>query len=182
MQDDTEWVDRLSAIADRLPEAQLAFAESLARQRERCTLDHFSLTEAQREQASAILTAVALGHEGTEIPDAHEASDPIATLARRVQELRDEKRSIDKKLAEATQELVREVGIGATVGTQEFRVRVGEPRLSVKVTDAASLPDEFKTMQPDRSAILEHVRECADVPTGASVSETKPTVYFSVNK
>ena len=181
MQDDPDLVDRLNALADRLPAALVGFAESLARQRDRAEGEGepFRLTETQREEVGGILSALAQGREGSDIPAEVPATDRIAELAERVRELRERKKAAEEELAAATDELVREVGVGATVGTSRFRVRIGEPRLSVKIKDAGLLPSELLTLQPDRRAILDHVRDSAEVPPGAEISETRPTVYFS---
>ncbi len=47
---------------------------------------------------------------------------------------------------------------------------------------AERLPQAFFSVQPDRTKILAHVRETAEVPEGAEVAETKPTVYPSAPK
>lgn len=184
MTDDAELVDRLSAHADRLPDALAAFAESLARQRDRAEGEgeEVRLTDPQRRHANEILTALALGREGKDLPAAVPAPEPLAQLAAHVRELREKKKQVEAELAEATEDLVREIGIGAAVSTDDADVRVGVPRLSVRVTDPAALPAKFLSLQPDRRAILEHIQEAAEVPPGAEVSETKPTVYFSARK
>jgi hypothetical protein len=184
MTDDAELVDRLSAFADRLPDALAAFAESLAHQRDRAEGEgeELCLTDSQRRHASEILTALALGREGKDLPAAVPAPHQLAELATRVRELRERKKQVEAELAEATEELVREIGVGAAVSTDDADVRVGIPRLSVRITDPSALPTEFLSLQPDRRAILEHVQEAAEVPPGAEVSETRPTVYFRARK
>ncbi|MFT5291398.1 MAG: hypothetical protein ACI8QS_002628 [Planctomycetota bacterium] len=182
MQNDSELIDRLSGYAAQLPTPLLTFSECLGRHRDRCEDGVFRLTEAQREQALEILGALADGLEGKQLPGQIEASERVEALAQRVRELRERKKALDEELGLATDDLVREAGVGVSASTAAFGVRIGEPRLSVKVKDADQLPPAFLSMQPNRKAILEHVRTAAEVPLGAEISETRPTVYFSAPK
>jgi len=179
--DDAELVDRLNSFAEHLPVPLVTFAECLARLREEAEAGGAALhlTESQRDEAQGILTALALGHTGKKIPAEVPAGPELGALAERVRDLRARKKTLEAELSAATEELVAAIGIGATIKSTELRVRVGEPRLSVKVPDATALAPQFLSLQPDRKAILAHVREAAQVPAGAEISETKATVYFS---
>ena len=160
----SDLIDRLSALADRLPPELVTFSECLARQRERDEGEDFRLTAPQREQVVCILSALALGKEGQELPRQIAASERVAELAERVRELRARKKAVDEELVLATDELVHEAGVGVSASAAGFGVRIGEPRLSVKIKDAKQLPASFLSLQPDRKAILEHVRAAAEVP------------------
>ena len=179
MQTDSQLIDRLTALSASLPAAQVTFSECLARQRDRFDGEEFRLTEFQRQQARAILDALAQGQGGRELPDQVPATERVVELAQRVRQLRERKKALEEELVQATDELVREVGLGVTTGAEGLRVRIGEPRLSVKVTDPEVLPPDFLSLQPDRKSILAHVRAAAEVPPGTEVTETRPTVYFS---
>jgi len=162
----------------------VTFGESLARQRDRAEGEgeEFRLTPAQREEAESILADVATGREGKAIRAEARATSRAEELAEHVRVLRERKKAVEDELAAATEELVREVGEGATVASEHVRVRVGIPRLTVRVKDKRLLPEAFFSAQPDRTKILAHVRETAEVPEGTEVAETKPTVYLSVPK
>ena len=179
MPNDSDLIDQLNAQIQRLPTELAAFAESLSRQRERHEGAGFALTEAQREQTGALLAALALGPGSQDLPTQVAASQRVIELAEQVRELRVRKKTVEQQLALATEELVREVGVGVAARAPDFGLRIGEPLLRVKVVDPGQLPAAFLTLQPDRKAILEHVRTAAEVPPGAEVSETRPTVYFS---
>jgi hypothetical protein len=178
---DPELVDSLNSLAGRLPAPVVTFAECLARLRERREGEgeEFRLTECQRRQAEDILAALARGASGKEIAGAAPVTANLSALAERVRDLRARKKALDEELVGATEELVAAVGVGATVAGSAWRVRIGEPRLSVKIPEVQALPPEFLTLQPDRKAILTHIKEVAEVPAGVEISETRATVYFS---
>lgn len=180
MQEHVDLVDRLIALADRLPTKLAEYAECLSRLRERAEGEgeEFRLTEPQREEVIGILAAVAQGCEGKQIPIGVPAPEDVAVLVERVRELREAKKAVEEELDSASEELTRLVGIGATVLTADARLRVGAPRLTLRIQDASALPAAFLSLQPDRRAILDHVREAAEVPPGAEVSESKPTLHF----
>ena len=177
---DSQIVDMLSAEAESLPAPLLSFAECLARLREKAEGEEreFQLTVCQRDQAHEILNGLARGLSGKELECSVSMPADLEGLAARVHDLKERKKAVEQELSEATEQLVAAIGVGATVLGSEWKVRIGEPRMSMKVLDAAELPEEFLSLQPNRKAILEHVKEAAQVPPGVGISETKASVFF----
>ncbi|MFT7677120.1 MAG: hypothetical protein ACI8QC_001097 [Planctomycetota bacterium] len=177
---DAELATSLITQTERLPAPLVTFAECLAKQRDRMEADEeeFRLTDCQREQALKIIAGLERGLSGKDFV----ADTPIPTeleeLAQRVRDLREQKKAIEKDLTQAADQLAASIGVGATVAGSDWKVRVGEPRLSVKVKDATEIPSEFLSLQPDRKAILAHVKAAAEVPAGVTISETKATLYW----
>lgn len=177
---DSQIVDMLSAEAELLPPALLTFAECLARLREKAEGEEkpFVLTTCQRNQAHEVLGGLARGLSGKKLEFNVNMPTDLEELAARVHDLKEQKKALEEELTQASEELVTAIGIGATVRGPDWKVRIGEPRLSMKVLDAKELPEEFLSLQPNRKAILDHVKEAAEVPAGVGISESKATVYF----
>ena len=177
---DSQIVDMLSVEAEVLPAPLLTFAECLARLREKAEGEGraFQLTACQRDQAHEILNGLARGLSGKKLECSVDLPPDLQELAARVHDLKERKKAVEEELSQATEELVSAIGVGATVLGPDWKVRIGEPRLSMKVLDTKELPEEFLSLQPNRKAILEHVKEAAQVPPGVSISESKATVYF----
>lgn len=178
---DAELIDSLNAQAERLPDALMTFAECLGRLRERLEGEGqaFQLTTCQRGQAEKILAGLEQGLSGKDLSASLPLPDDLAELTAQVRALREQKKVIEKQLTAATAQLVIAIGVGATVTGTDWKLRIGEPRLSIKVKDASGLPAEFLALQPDRKAILAHVKNAAEVPAGVTISETKAALYFS---
>ncbi len=177
---DSQIVDMLSVEAGALPAPLVTFAECLARLREKAEGEEreFRLTACQRDQAHEILSGLARGLSGKKLGCSVNMPADLQELAARVHDLKERKKAVEEELSQATEELVSAIGVGATVLGTDWKVRIGEPRLSMKVLDATELPEEFLSLQPNRKAILDHVKEAAQVPPGVGISESKATVYF----
>ncbi|MFC1601730.1 hypothetical protein ACFL34_05220 [Candidatus Sumerlaeota bacterium] len=104
----------------------------------------------------------------------------VAESLKRWEALKQEVEERTAQLNEAKGLLGLLVGIGTSRAIGEYRIKVTEPRPSVRVVDKAAVPPEFFTSQPDRGVMMRHIKETGQVPAGVAVKMTRPPV--SINK
>lgn len=101
----------------------------------------------------------------------------LNSLALRLLELRQEKRYLDTQIDTVSAELAAALGPGAKREFTGVSVRVTAAKPGLRIVRAAEVPSEFRSLQPDRKLLLQHIATTGAVPAGVAVTEGKPVVY-----
>ena len=98
-------------------------------------------------------------------------------LALRLLELRQEKRYLEGEIERVSQELAGSLGQGVKRDFDGVQVRVSVAKPGLRIVRAADVPPAFRSLQPDRKLLLQHLATTGEVPAGVEVTAPKPIVY-----
>lgn len=98
-------------------------------------------------------------------------------LARRLVDLRQEKSYLEGEIERVAQQLSEALGPGTKRELGGVQVRVSVARPGLRIVRPADVPPAFRSSQPDRGLLLEHLAATGEVPPGVEVSEAKSIVY-----
>ncbi|MBL8857641.1 MAG: hypothetical protein JNL28_03930 [Planctomycetes bacterium] len=101
----------------------------------------------------------------------------LNSLALRLLELRQEKRYLEGEIDTVSQQLAEGLGQGTKRDFDNVSVRVSVAKPGLRIVRAAEVPAEFRSLQPDRKLLLQHVATTGTAPAGVAITEGKPIVY-----
>ena len=101
----------------------------------------------------------------------------LKSLALRLLELRQEKRYLENEIETVSAELAAALGPGTKREFTGVSVSVTAAKPSLRIVRAADVPDAFRSLQPDRKLLLQHIAATGAAPPGVSFAEGKPVVY-----
>lgn len=98
-------------------------------------------------------------------------------LALRLLELRQEKRYLESEIERVSQDLADALGQGVKREFEGVQVRVSVAKPGLRIVRAADVPPAFRSLQPDRKLLLQHLVTTGEVPAGVEMTAPKPVVF-----
>lgn len=110
------------------------------------------------------------------------AANPMAIhgIAAELFRLKARRAELDEEIALRRDVLELAVGPGNRKDVGGHRVTVSKPSTTLRVVDAASIPEQWQRAQPDRKAILAHYKTTGEVVPGTAMGTGRSSVTVKV--
>lgn len=112
----------------------------------------------------------------------HVSEEMLEAYAARIDSLGDESQRVDAELQTAKDTLSVLLGPRTRRDAGEWRILIGSPGWTLRVSDPRAVPPAFRSAQPDRRAILAHFRQTGEIVAGTQIGERRAPVTIRRTK
>lgn len=161
-----EWQARLGELVARYPE------DRDVRSMKRFLEDHLANARSSHVRRMSQMTE----HLGRRLALKGRESASPAALVREIVHMQEEIDRLSEDLRIAKDTLALMIGEGKAARFENYVVSIGKPGLSLRVLFPEKVPSKFKSLQPDRKALLQYYKSTGEIPDGVEYNKTKTPV------